>query len=94
MFHWIQIHFLSSLCSKTELLICRGNAVMRSKARKQDVKVTSEDVSIHIGLGRTNRSKGKIIIWRLLRALRALMIIAAFNVPLYVLLVFKDWIDK
>ncbi|XP_041991466.1 uncharacterized protein C630.12-like isoform X1 [Salvia splendens] len=73
----------------------RGNAVMRSKARKQDAEAaTSEDVSIHIGLGRTNRSRGKVIMWRLLRALRAVTIVAAFNVPLYVLFVFKDWIDK
>ena len=68
---------------------------MRSKARKQDAEaVTSEDVSIHIGLGRTNRLRGKMTMWRLLRALRAVTIVVAFNVPLYVLLVFKDWIDK
>lgn len=85
------------LVYKPELLIYRGNAVMRSKARKQtgpDAETTSEDVSIHIGAARTSRSRAKMIIWRLLRAARALMIIAALNVPLYVLLVFKDWIDK
>ncbi|KAI3463178.1 hypothetical protein Pfo_019841 [Paulownia fortunei] len=75
----------------------RGNAVMRSKVRKQmgpDIDASTPDVSIHIGSARTNKSKAKMIIWRLLRALRALITIAAFNVPLYVLLVFKDWIDK
>ncbi|KAL6495982.1 hypothetical protein OROGR_030545 [Orobanche gracilis] len=76
----------------------RGNAVMRSKVRKQvgpELHGPTPDVSIHIGpITRTHRSKAKMIIWRLLRALRALITIAAFNVPLYVLLVFKDWIDK
>ncbi|GER45072.1 calcineurin-like metallo-phosphoesterase super family protein [Striga asiatica] len=76
----------------------RGNAVMRSKVRKQtapEVDGSNADVSIHIGSSaRTNRSKAKMVVWRLVRALRALITIAAFNVPLYVLLVFKDWIDK
>ncbi|KAL6563347.1 hypothetical protein OROHE_005934 [Orobanche hederae] len=77
----------------------RGNAVMRSKVRKQmgpEQDGPIPDVSIHIGpiTRTTHRSKAKTIIWRLLRALRALITIAAFNVPLYVLLVFKDWIDK
>ncbi|KAH6821171.1 Calcineurin-like metallo-phosphoesterase superfamily protein [Perilla frutescens var. hirtella] len=75
----------------------RGNVVMRSKARKQtglDVDGSSEDVSIHIGSARAQKSKARMMVRRLLRALRALMVIAAFNVPLYVLLVFKDWIDK
>lgn len=82
---------------KPELVFYRGNAIMRSKARKQtepDSEMMSEDVSIHIGAARNSRSRAKMIIWRLLRAVRALMIIAALNVPLYVLLVFKDWIDK
>ncbi|GFQ07300.1 cell division control protein 1 [Phtheirospermum japonicum] len=75
----------------------RGNAVMRSKLRKQtalEQDASTADVSIHIGTTRTNRSKAKMIIWRLLRALRALITIAALNFPIYVLLVFKDWIDK
>lgn len=59
-----------------------------------DAEMMSEDVSIHIGAARNSRSRAKLIIWRLLRAVRALMIVAALNVPLYVLLVFKDWIDK
>ncbi|KAL6543094.1 hypothetical protein OROHE_010621 [Orobanche hederae] len=65
----------------------RGNAVMRSKAREQtgpDAETTSEDVNIHIGAARSSRSRAKMIIWRLLRAVQALMIVAALNVPLYV----------
>lgn len=79
------------------IFIDRGNAVMRSNVRKQtgvDIDVSSPDVSIHLGSGRTNKSKTKMLIWRLLRAVRAVITIAAFNLPLYVLLVFKDWIDK
>ncbi|XP_012833186.1 PREDICTED: uncharacterized protein C630.12 isoform X1 [Erythranthe guttata] len=76
----------------------RGNAVMRSKVRKQagpegDAS-TNPDVSIYVGSVRANRSRGKMVIWRLLRGLRAIIVVAAINVPLYVLLVFKDWIDK
>ncbi|KAG8367095.1 hypothetical protein BUALT_Bualt02G0127600 [Buddleja alternifolia] len=91
---------VSSIVSNERNSVERGNAVMRSNVRKhmgQDV----EDVSINVGsdgvgklAARTNKSRTKMIIWRLLRALRALIIIAAVNVPLYVLLVFKDWIDK
>lgn len=73
---------------------------MRSNIRKQTGQDV-EDVSINVGSdgvgklpARMNKSRTKMIIWRLLRALRALLIIAAINVPLYVLLVFKDWIDK
>lgn len=70
---------------------------MRSKGRKNvgpDTDASNPDVSIHVGFVRTSRSRAKMIIWRLLRALRVLIIVAAFNLPLYVLLVFKDWIDK
>lgn len=71
--------------------------MMRSNVRKQTgvyVDASSPDVSIQIGSGRTNKSKAKMLIWRLLRAVRAVITIAAVNLPLYVLLVFKDWIDK
>ncbi|XP_073048290.1 uncharacterized protein C630.12 [Primulina eburnea] len=75
----------------------RGNAVMRSVARKQTSPEI--DVSIHVESDvklptRSIRSKWRMIIWRLLRTFRVLVIVAVINVPLYVLLVFKDWIDK
>ncbi|KAK4409342.1 hypothetical protein Sango_0007200 [Sesamum angolense] len=71
------------------LIIYRGNIVMRSKVRKQtgqETDASTPDESIHVGSARTNKSKAKIMIWRLLRASRAILTIAAFNVPLYVLL--------
>lgn len=42
---------------------------------------------------RTSKSWRKIIIQRLVRTFRAISIIAAVNVPLYMILLFKDWID-
>ncbi|XP_051119464.1 uncharacterized protein C630.12 [Andrographis paniculata] len=71
----------------------RGNVVMRRKQAETEASM-APDVSIQMGSVRTGRSKTKMMIWRMLKALRALLTIAAFNVPLYVLLVFKDWIDK
>ncbi|KAI4355342.1 hypothetical protein L6164_004123 [Bauhinia variegata] len=83
----------------------RGNAVMRPTARKQTSP--EGDVSLNVdmasGIGfdptarippRLGKSKTKFIIQRLLRALKILIVIAAVNVPLYMMLLFKDWIDK
>lgn len=80
----------------------RGNAVMRSTAKRQieqevDVLMPS-DVNVH-GLdtmipSRMKKSKTKLVIRRLLRAIRVLSFVAAFNAPLYMMLLFKDWIDK
>ncbi|KAL2253099.1 UNVERIFIED_CONTAM: hypothetical protein Sindi_0104600 [Sesamum indicum] len=67
----------------------RGNIVMRSRVRKQtgqETDASNLDESIHVVSARTNKSKAKMMIWRLLRASRAILTIAAFNVPLYVLL--------
>lgn len=86
-------------------IACRGNAVMRSKAKKQMAQEfdpsNPSDVNIHVGIDglvklptRTTKSTAKMVIWRLLQAFQAITIIAAVNVPLYVLLLFKDWIDK
>ncbi|PNX80078.1 calcineurin-like metallo-phosphoesterase superfamily protein, partial [Trifolium pratense] len=83
----------------------RGNAVMRPTVRKNtgqeaDFSVNM-DMASSTGLDplaklppRTGKSKTTIIIQRLLRTLRMLTVIAAVNVPLYMMLLFKDWIDK
>lgn len=42
---------------------------------------------------RTSKSKTRIAIQRSLRTLRMLIIIAAVNLPIYMMLLFKDWID-
>ncbi|XP_068335349.1 uncharacterized protein C630.12 isoform X1 [Pyrus communis] len=83
----------------------RGNAVMRPTARKN----TSQDIEASVNgdtdadsvvdpmaklLPRASRSWTKTMIRRLVRTLRMVMIIAAVNIPLYVMLLFKDWIDQ
>ena len=75
---------------------------MRPTAKKH----ISEDIeaSMNVDLGadvdsmlkmttRTGKSKTKIVIQRLVRTFRMLTIIAAVNLPLYMMLLFKDWID-
>lgn len=79
--------------------------VMRPSARKNTAQ--EADVSVNVDMGsstgldpvarilpRTGKSRTTFIIQRLLRTLRMLTVIAAVNVPLYMMLLFKDWIDK
>jgi len=74
----------------------RGNAVIRSAAKKQISQETDVSVSVDVNvpLIRTNKSKAKMVIRRLVRIVRTLTVVAAANVPLYMMLLFKDWIDK
>lgn len=78
---------------------------MRSVTRKPNAQETDAsnpvDVTLHIGsdavvktLPRTNKSKTRMVIRRLVRTLSIISIVAAFNAPLYMMLLFKDWIDK
>ncbi|KAH0736462.1 hypothetical protein KY285_012169 [Solanum tuberosum] len=93
---------VSSTCSSDSASVERGNAIMRSVARKQETDTSNPaDVTLLIGsdtavkaLPRTNKSKTKMLIRRLVRTLSIITIIAAFNIPLYMMLLFKDWIDK
>lgn len=59
------------------------------------------DISIDGGLDlnakmipKLGRSINSIVIQRLVRMLRMLTVIAAMNVPLYMMLLFKDWNDQ
>lgn len=100
------LHCTHSLCSSHMHLGCmtftssftfsRGNAVIRPAAKKHispemDVSVS---VDMNVPLIRTNKSKTKMVIRRLVRIVRTLIVVAAVNVPLYMMLLFKDWIDK
>lgn len=96
---------VSSTCSSESASVERGNAIMRSVAKKPNAQEADAsnpmDVTLHIGsdapvkaLPRTNKSKTKMVIRRLVRTLSIISIVAAFNVPLYMMLLFKDWIDK
>lgn len=68
---------------------------MRSAARKQNVEIDITMPADAVKLpSRANKSKIKLVIRQVLRVLRVIFIIAAFNVPLYMMLLFKDWIDK
>ncbi|CAK9144705.1 unnamed protein product [Ilex paraguariensis] len=93
-------------CSSERGVVERGNAVMRSTAKKQtaqDIIVSMpSDVNVHVGLDdmpklptRTIKSRtATMVIRRLIWTFRVLTVIAAVNVPLYMMLLFKDWIDK
>lgn len=87
------------------LSAARGNVVLRPTARKNTGQEAAFSVNMDMASTieldplakippRTGKSKTTIIIQRLLRTLRMLTVIAAVNVPLYMMLLFKDWIDK
>ncbi|KAJ0075748.1 hypothetical protein Patl1_33881 [Pistacia atlantica] len=76
-------------------------AVMRSTARKnvsQEIEVCKNmDMSVDDPTTKlppkTSKSKTNFIITRLVRTFRMLTFIAAVNISLYMMLLFKDWID-
>ncbi|KAL0908847.1 hypothetical protein M5K25_023358 [Dendrobium thyrsiflorum] len=81
----------------------RGNAVLRSSAKKQSTQEQETAISVEMntdmnsektGKTRQNRSMMIRFVLRLIRLLRLTIIIAAVNVPLYMMLLFKDWIDR
>lgn len=69
--------------------------MMRPTAKKhinQDMEVSMDVESVLTTLTRS-KSKTKFVIQRVLRTLRMLVVIAAVNLPIYMMLLFKDWID-
>ncbi|KAE8714672.1 Calcineurin-like metallo-phosphoesterase superfamily protein, putative isoform 2 [Hibiscus syriacus] len=82
----------------------RGNAVIRATAKKSVNQQT--EVCLNMGTNadsevdpkklppRASKSKVKIVIQRFVRTFRMLILIAAVNIPLYMMLLFKDWIEK
>lgn len=76
---------------------CRGNATIRQTAKKAIVQEPDASVSLDMGTAkvpRPSKSKARRLIGRLIRVLQSLIVIAAVNVPLYMMLLFKDWIDR
>ena len=79
---------------------------MRSAAKKQimqEINVTmpqdvsgqlGPDASSKLGPFKTNKSIVRLVIQRLLRVFQVLSVVAAVNVPIYIMLLFSDWIDK
>lgn len=98
--------YSSFLCCANKFIFgYRGNAVMRSAAKKQllqDIDVlTPLDVSVHVPIdtstkmaSRPNKSKANMVIRRIFRTIRVITVVAAVNLPIYMILLFKDWIDK
>ncbi|KAD6794749.1 hypothetical protein E3N88_05645 [Mikania micrantha] len=92
--------------SRSNERVERGNATMRSAAKKQitlEVNVLMpQDVSgqpgpdpaAKLGPVKTNKSNVRFVIRRLIRVFQALSVVAAVNVPIYIMLLFADWIDK
>ncbi|KAK9078407.1 hypothetical protein SSX86_002464 [Deinandra increscens subsp. villosa] len=76
----------------------RGNATMRSTAKKQIMQEVNvlmpQDVSGQLGPLKTNKSNVRFVIRRLVRVFQVLSVVAAVNVPIYVIMLFADWIDK
>uniref|UniRef100_A0A7N0U6E0 Calcineurin-like phosphoesterase domain-containing protein n=1 Tax=Kalanchoe fedtschenkoi TaxID=63787 RepID=A0A7N0U6E0_KALFE len=76
----------------------RGGATMRAAAKKH--ASAASDVNIDVGsdppgrqLLKSGKSKTRLVIQRFIRVLRMLSVIAVVNVPLYMMLLFKDWIN-
>jgi hypothetical protein len=53
-------------------------------------EMTSEDGA---KLARPSKSRVRKVLQRLFRVIQSIVVIAALNVPLYMMLLFKDWID-
>lgn len=79
------------------LMLYRGNAVMRVTAKKHsDIATewtTVEDSENVIRDRHRSKSKVKTVLQSIIRMVRLVMMVALVNVPLYVMLLCKDWID-
>ncbi|KAF2560186.1 hypothetical protein F2Q70_00016615 [Brassica cretica] len=76
----------------------RGNAVMRSAARKKEIEIAM-DSNVGVGVSdplmrSASKSRTKLVIQRVIRTIMMSIVIAAFNVPIYMMLLFKDWVEK
>jgi ethanolamine phosphate phosphodiesterase len=76
----------------------RGNAVSRPTARKhqQDITVDMGNQTLLEDTKLPPSGKSKVIrgIQRLVRVIKLVAVIAAVNFPLYMMLLFKDWIER
>ena len=75
----------------------RSNVTIRQTAKKSIVQEPEASVSLDMSpakMSRPSKSKARKFIGRVIRVLQLLNIIAAVNVPIYMMLLFKDWIDR
>uniref|UniRef100_A0ACD5XGB8 Uncharacterized protein n=1 Tax=Avena sativa TaxID=4498 RepID=A0ACD5XGB8_AVESA len=81
----------------------RGNVVARTTARKHQSEPDSS-VLVEMGSETAQEDSGKLprpskwnirkVLQRLFRVVQSIVVIAALNVPLYMMLLFNDWIDR
>ncbi|XP_062215413.1 uncharacterized protein C630.12 isoform X3 [Phragmites australis] len=93
----------SPSASSDSRTVGRGSVVARATARKHQLEpdssvlvemssaMTSEDGG---KLLRPSKSKIRKVLQRLFRVIQSIVVIAAVNAPLYMMLLFKDWIDR
>lgn len=77
----------------------RGNAVMRSAARKNEIEIVMDSNIVGAGVSdplmrSASKSRTRLVIQRVIRTIMMSIVIAAFNVPIYMMLLFKDWVEK
>ncbi|XP_039827079.1 uncharacterized protein C630.12-like isoform X5 [Panicum virgatum] len=91
-----------SSASSDSRTVGRGNVVARATAGKHQLEPDSS-ILVEMGsevisedgarLARPSKSKVRKVLQRLFRVIQSIVVIAALNVPLYMMLLFKDWID-
>jgi ethanolamine phosphate phosphodiesterase len=95
---WLYINF-----EVPTSVVCRGSVVAKTTVRKQQLEpdssvvaeMSSEMISEDGGkLSRPSKSKLRKVLQRLFRVIQSIVVIAALNAPLYMMLLFKDWIDR
>ncbi|AQL05958.1 Calcineurin-like metallo-phosphoesterase superfamily protein [Zea mays] len=81
----------------------RGSVVARATAGRHRLE---PDSSIRVDMGsemtsedggklaRAGKSGARKVLQRLFRVIQSVLVIAALNAPLYMMLLFKDWIDR
>ncbi|KAG0550814.1 hypothetical protein BDA96_01G370000 [Sorghum bicolor] len=82
----------------------RGSVVARATAGKHRLEPDSSSILVDVGSEMTSEDGGKLargsksrvrkVLQRLFRVIQSIVVIAALNVPLYMMLLFKDWIDR
>lgn len=68
-------------------------AISQEMDVRMNVDENADDMTAKLPI-RTSKSKLKIIIQRLIQTFGMVMVIAAVNVPLYMMLLFKDWVEQ
>lgn len=73
--------------------------MMRSAARKNEIEIVMDSSIVGAGasdplMRSASKSRTRLVIQRVIRTIMMSIVIAAFNVPIYMMLLFKDWVEK